>query len=443
MANQVLSNKSTGEGAILDNNTIQELRHGITIYLQKNLSKLNEDDIDWEHLTFKSSALEKLRNSKFMEEYSLKFATLKGNTRYKSSKHFHAETFQNHIKNVNQGFEEIKQSLKEGDRVRIEQELQELNQFATRLPNGTMIEAATGSEGDLSRSRLFKVAQDIFKLGAITMLEGGLLEAVVAATGSVFHKTASNTTEALINDMIKGLDKSSLIYKTDNFGKKVNLDQVFANRKNMGKSDDGSIYYNILETQGKVDVAFTLDDTPYHFSAKNYNLSSNSQFSNIHLVTKTSLLTSLQTEALFLNHYLNQTVESKNQSKQDCGPNSIIRKQANQTMRKMLFLKALVGGNLYKNTSLNAKANVFVVNDKSQACGVRFISMTDVLDKVYRLNTDTAFSIEPDFTAKQSWSNNWAKSKEARINSVLQQVANYKYSVQIPKTVVKQLAYGK
>ena len=443
IANQILSNKSTGQDSILDDATVQGLRRGITTYLQKNMSKLNEGDIDWEHLTFKPSALEKLRNSKFMEEYSLKFATLKGNTRYKNSKRFHAKTFQNHIKNINQGFEEVKNSLKAGDRAQIEKELRDLSQFATRLPDNTMIDASKGSEGALSRSRLFKVAQDIFKLNAIATLEGTLLEATIAAAGSVFHKTMNNTVEDLINEMVKGLDKSSLIYKADNFGKKINLDQVFANQKNLVKSSDGSIYYNVLETQGKVDVAFSLDDTPYYFSAKNYDLRGNTQFSNIHLVSKTSLKTSLQTEALFLNHYLNQTVESKDQSKQDCGPNGIIRKQANKTMRKMLFLKALVGGNLYKNSNLNSKANVFAVNDKSQPCGIRFISMSDILDKIYKLNTDTAFSIEPEFTDKQSWANNWAKTKEARINNVLQQVANYKYSVQVQKTAIKQAIYRK
>ena len=98
-------------------------------------------------------------------------------------------------------------------------------------------------------------------------------------------------------------------------------------------------------------------------------------------------------------------------------------------MKEMIAIKALSGGGLKSDTRISGKmANVFAVNDKSQACGFRIVSMATIYNHVAHHLDE--INITPDITRKV-WENRYANTGAERITNLLGQIRKYKINASI------------
>lgn len=161
-------------------------------------------------------------------------------------------------------------------------------------------------------------------------------------------------------------------------------------------------------------------------NAKSYNLNSRNKYANsISVVSNTNLLYLFQKKGEFLNHYLNQTVDSAPR-------NSII--YANQIMRQMILLQAIVGNTMrFSNGKklINISSGIFALNDKTKGSGaVRLYSVNQMFEKIIQGNY---YDID-NLPLNQTWDN--AKSdigKWHRIDNILSAVRKQNITASIKK----------
>lgn len=283
------------------------------------------------------------------------------------------------------------------------------------------------------------LAKEVFVKASLAVVEGELAEAYVSVVGEQLDNALQSGTHAISSEITGGL-RGKNVFINSQFMRGVNVNTVMAN-SSYKRSHDGITWETTNTPQGKTDVKIILDNSWINASIKNYNLQSmNPKIRSVSLVTGTNMLYLLARKTEFLNHYLNQSVNT--------APSSIIQ-SANQTMKTMIIYLALTGGGLRREkgqlTAMNY-ANVFIINDKSKIGGIRVITMGDIFSKILD-SPMIQNSIEVSLDAGQSWNNQFVGGygildpnlAKARIASVLAQVHQHTISASIPFGVMSSL----
>lgn len=186
--------------------------------------------------------------------------------------------------------------------------------------------------------------------------------------------------------------------------------------------------YQIRSTQDKVDLLLKLDSIEYKGSIKNI---SNNKPIGIH--SGRSILSLIQEYTDFTNHYLNITSNHPYM-----GPNNDIIKM-NQMLKITVGLKALAGG-IYKGTSQNQIADLFIVN---QPDGKYYVySMADLLN---RIQTSPGYIQIANFSENKIWDQKFQGSNPSiegafsRINKLLTLLHTFDLKITIKQDILKGL----
>lgn len=385
---QYIMGKRTGQGEIVDAKVIQEIQAGMLKSLQVKVNDLSAEDINWETLSLKPSGVDKVKNSKINIEEALKsidperrlkLQTLLRNLKKDRHNIASFKTRIEHVKAVVQsiGLGQTKESdlLKEISKI----EAALGNKISGRFYDQSLVDD------------LISIAKQVITFASISKFEGDMAEHFAAHVG----KAIASVGQKAINEVVGSLKEQNVI-KTTDFMKGLDPSSILG--KSYRKSEDGLYFETINQPDGKVDVNLTIDDTIIGASIKNYNLSSkNPKLQSISLVSGTSLLYLFANKAKFLNHYLNQTV--------DTAPSSIIQ-SANEQMKLMILLSAFVGGGARKgqNGIYNNRADLFIINDKSKKYGIRVFSISELFETIIQA-PNLMGGVEVNLKNSQRWNN--------------------------------------
>lgn len=286
---------------------------------------------------------------------------------------------------------------------------------------------------------LRQVAKEAFGYAALQFVEGLLAESFVAAVGEQLGATLGKGYKQVISELV-GSSQGQNVFIENKFMSGLNMDKIMTNSR-FQRSQDGITWETTNSPQGKTDVKLTLDNTILRASVKNYDFTNrNPHIKGVTLVNGTNLLFLMSNKSDFLNHYLNQTV--------DTAPANIIT-AANEIMRTMIILMSLTGGGTRREnnqlTILN-KANVFIINDKSRPGYIKVISMEDIFHKILQIPGFQS-QVQVSLKTNQSWNNSFIGdlnimdpwSANARITNILAQVRAYKIKSSIPFGLMSQL----
>lgn len=204
------------------------------------------------------------------------------------------------------------------------------------------------------------------------------------------------------------------------FEKSVDVSKVFGKNYKTQQDSMGNWDITTSASQDKVDVGFSLGGRDYLVSAKNYALHGGT--AQVHIVSGAPLLTLLlaQTNAQFINHYLNIVAvrdTHQNQNFQDAEKAKQVAKEAIQ----VLILEASLQG--YRDT----KANVFIINDSNTGT-IRMITIADLFNTVIS-NLDAYLNVENPGTQIRNVFDK--DNPNDRITSLLRDVYNYKIKASI------------
>ena len=199
--------------------------------------------------------------------------------------------------------------------------------------------------------------------------------------------------------------------------------------------------------QGKTDVQYTfLDGTIANISAKNYNMSKNSN-RDLGIVSKSPFLAMIQNENSnptdYVNYYLNvagkkyPNVNNKNFSSIT---DKHLLERAYFSMKLLLFAKGLFEYNVYRlddNNDVISGQNVdyFVVNDSSGENKVKVLSTKAIFNFLIsqQKNFDNFIDFEPKID-NLSWSNIPIQSSvQDRLNKILTAMYQDKITIHIRK----------
>lgn len=288
--------------------------------------------------------------------------------------------------------------------------------------------------------RISELAREVYKGLLANELSGEFGEAIVAAVGIGVLNETSKVTADMIKQVSTGSNRGKYSFSSQDFIKGVNLDEVF---KGYHKKKNGGVttWETSSIVKGKSDISFTINDESFNFSVKNYNLDTeniiNSHSLYMGLVSGTNLFNLFKNNPRALNHYLNQTVNSKDQNGNNVGPDFNTVKEANNIMQKLILYKSLS----YSAAENSKDANLFVVLDKSTK-RVKIFDINNLFQNLISSldsNQERKFDITGIDSATQ-WDNSYNNISEAnRLTKLLAAVHQNKLSASIKKTAIKEL----
>lgn len=425
---------------ILSTADLNDMQNAIYQYMAQKVNGLQPSDIDWETFTIRPEALKKVDINKIniTDSRILSATTLMKSGVGKGSK-FYARSFHNHIIM-------LKELLKQASNLsNYNQLLSKLNQIeqATKNWKGQMSISALQTSGKKTYvEELQDIAKILLKVSMLEQLEGDLSEAVSRAMQisiSEVGTDAVNKILKILEEDVIGNDASHNIYVQKNFTPSIKLDKVFENTK--GLSKQGKDWKVNIATKGKIDIQFNIDDTAFNGSVKSYNLGLAGLINNrtqreyeMSLVSKTPLLYLIQNDGYFVNHYLNQTVDTIESRYRN------VIQQANKAMRELILLRSLAGGNLQVNKN-SAMANILIINDKSGKGKMKAISIATLLERlIERHQLDSGLYIQ-GFDLNRTWANEWASSPQVRITKLLNQLYKTKITTALKLSTIKNIVF--
>ena len=410
--------------------------------LSNKVKNLSVGDIDWSTLTLTAQGREKAKSGKIDlnkmknllgDTKMLRLQTLRKQLQM-GSQGFNIKSFLTRIANVQAAI----QSLELGQ--------QSLDKLMTKIRHIKMRlgDTTSGRFQDASlHEDLLKIVKEAIALYSITKLEGDLAEHAVSAIGAAFTSQVGSNTKQLIEQGVVGSNKEKNVFITNQFMKGIDIKTVMQN-SSYRLSEDGITWEITGGTDGKVDASIKINDSIITSSVKNYDFSSaNPKVKSVSLVSGTNMLFLLSNKARFLNHYLNQSV--------DTAPDAVAQ-AANEQMKVMILLLAFTGGGTRKNKSgalYENRADVFVINDKSQKYGIRVVSIYDLFEKIV-LTPSLYSGVEVNFNSSHRWKNKFygesaggyeildPRMADKRISNILAQVHSYKIKASIGLGTMKQ-----
>lgn len=438
----------------------EKYAHSIVEHLVDKFGvEFTSSDIDWTTLTLSASGIKKLETKKWNPaDFNLSISTLKHSRAGKTSTNNKAniESIKKQIIEIKKACEKLTVSKKGKYSIQVLSErlnkidaavsalkgrVNILAQNDLNLSAQEFLEKTTMSSGRQITfiDEIRKIAQVIFAGSIQSMVEGELLEAFIANWDLLFKEAFSLGMQEIGQAFgeVLGSTKGTIRYDTSNFMKNVDLQKILGKNYHQ-KSDNGVIVYDFHKgVKGKADARISLaDGNELIFNAKNYNLNApNPYIQNISLVKETSLLYLFQNRARFLNHYLNQTVET--------APNNI-RIAANHVMRQMLVLVAMSGGGIRSDSTSELRSNVMVINNKtSKQNPLRVVPVDWLYSQFIKYYNKMEISLPKD----QSWPNQKIDEDRGanfdsaiqRINNLLMAVKAHNISVQVPQATVKKI----
>lgn len=416
-------------------------------------------DIDWKNLTLSPTGVKKIEAKKWNpKDFDLSISTLKHSTAGKTSERglTNIKSIQNQITDIAKACGQLTVAKK--GKYQISALTKRLEVLDTKLKNlKGRVNIYAQTELNLSAQEFLnktetragkevtfidevrKIAQVIFSGSIQSMVEGELLEACIANWNILFKETFIEGMEEIGEALgeVLGSTEGTVRYDSKNFIKDLDLDKMLGSNYKK-TANNGVIAYDFNKSvKGKADARLTLKNgSSLIFNAKNYNLDSeNSTITDISLVRETNLLYLFQNRARFLNHYLNQTVET--------APKNTV-KAANHVMRQMLTLVGMSGGGIRSDSTSKLRSNVMVINNKaSKVNPIRVVPVDWLYTQLIKYYNKLNISLNVD----QTWPNTYIGDKQnnnfvegiQRISSLLMAVKAHHISVQIPKSTIKQI----
>lgn len=427
----------------------------LTMWFFNDLWKdLTAEDFDWETFTLKQSAKDKLRkrqisepdlkkilnthgSSRVLKAATLLKSSLGSNSKTKGVTPLHAFNTQvNNLKAAFQAFQE--EGLLQATEIHtLTQYIENLERAEKNFVTKSVdVSAATellkpGENSNYSVLELIRAtAKLLFASAAFSLIEGDFFESILAASSQQLSQVGAEGFEDIIDSFVSGSDSAQSGISSENFSKNIDFSKVFNISK---QGQEGPLIYSIGSQKGKVDVVLKsqLSQMTSGINAKSYNLNSRNKYANsISVVSNTNLLYLFQKKGEFLNHYLNQTVDSAPSS-------SII--YANQIMRQMILLQAIVGNTMrFSNGKklVNISSGIFALNDKTKGSGaVRLYSVNQMFEKIIQGNY---YDID-NLPLNQTWDNTKSDiGKWHRIDNILSAVRKQNISASIKKNFFTQ-----
>lgn len=430
--------------------------------LQSEIKGLSVADINWETMTLSSSGRDKIKGTNIdydkmlsiiqqktagsKKREMLKLSTLKKQLVADKSGH-NIQSFLRRVRNVSA----LVSSIGLG-----QQEEEELQRKIKNIVDKLELPANGKQSGRFQDSSLYedliKIVEEVIISYSIAGFEGLLSEYAVSTVGAIFAQQVGKTTKDLIEKGVVGSIKEKNIFIENSFMKGIDLNTVMGN-SHYTKSNNG-ITWELKGTgvDGKIDSSIVLNETVLKNSVKSYDLQGgNPKIKGVSLVSGTNILFLLSNKARFLNHYLNQSVNT--------APQSIIQ-QANEHMKLMILLLAFTGGGYRQNQQgeiYKNRADVFVINDKSKKHGMKVFSIYELYEKI--ILTPSLYSgIEINLDKNHAWNNEFCYvdetgvSKEIkilssakanqRISNILAQVNNKKIKASIGFKTMNNAMYS-
>ena len=452
---------------------IEEVQKKVLQSKMESLGKvqLSEGDIDWETLSLTSSGRKKLLNAKIdlgalrayfesnlnlsgdqLNSFMLSMKTLTSNSLGRGETRFNMNSVKKHIDHI----KAILKLLNQESATTVKQlskRLAEVETALLSLSGSSDLEGfrkkrfSGGKDGRNISEELNAIARTVLAGATVSMVEGELAEALVAATANAFQSVGQFGINDIEAHLFGGIPSKN-IYKQSSFGSKIDTKELFKNEKIFKRVEDpnNGLYWTLESfggTKGKVDVSVNFstngDSIESGTSVKNYNLNNpKMQSRGLGLVSGTNMITLFQQHGRFLNHYLNQTVDNGNADNPSAG--TIMR--ANTLMKEMIALLAFTGGTQKLNPSISGKmAGVFIINNKAQKGGFKIISMVDLYQAL--LKEQNAFKVS--LSDSQTWDNIWVDrdngGKSQRITNIMAQVMRHKINVSVDMSAMKKVLY--
>lgn len=377
---QDLENTINGFFSRVQNNQVTEddahIMSAVTEQMSQQFNKLG-------HLNFNTGNVE---NSQYLKDTSIsqiqKLSKKKGKT-------YDMQYLQKKINQLELVRENLGKSIRSGDMIngqKLEGELKKLKQQMIQFENELLKDPAakdvllSPNNEDMANfvNNFNKVVKEYAAIPPIALEKGEFFEYLVPYIVGVSQDKAVDTITKEIDSLKVGKQLNEQIhYSPSSFAL-------------MSKTDDDKYKYHSIQfdqdiltienqpVQGKIDVFVQLNGTKMGASLKNYNLSSNTPFNYISLVSGTNLLYVLQDlGSIFVNHYLNlnaqhRAVRNNTREKID----ELKRKESQDALRAIILAKGLTG-NMYKRNS----ADLFILND-NQTGKTRVYSMRELIDKI-------------------------------------------------------------
>lgn len=416
--------KPSADDGQLSKQEADQLRQSIYEYMKSMYESLSFEDIDWEHFTIKPTAVNKLTKNFDYSKLDLKLTigTLRNSKANTYKKALYTQ-FLDTQKAIEQLTSLDQTSL---DKI-IALETRIKNQFNTIGISGRLKD----TDGSFVKD-IVKLRKEVFKVEAISQIEGDLMEAVAGQALGLITSQAQNS----LNNLVTGSIKGKNIFYEKNFAKGLDIDKILG--KGYQKSIEGNTWETKGNPKGKLDIYGQLDDTSIGANIKNYAFNNNNpHMKGISLVKDTNILYLLQSQISFVNHYLNQTVNSTDEDGKKFGPPSNIITHANSIMKEMLLLLAFAGGGYRTDITSGQKASIFIINDKTTG-KVRLVSISSLFSAIVR-NSKLLKQIDITLDKNQTWENRWLKeSAQARITNLLAQVRAKPISVTVSSKTMEQ-----
>lgn len=417
------------------------VRRSLTEVLQTKVKSLDVSDIDWSNLTLKHSGIEKIKAanidfSKMLTELEqlypstptkdiakkmLKISTLKNDITGDNADHY-VGAFIRRANNLRAAINSL-----DLDQTTIEN----LNTKISALTNGAQIKGrTTGKFTDATLyTELVNIANEVLVACSIVGIEGFLAEGAAASLGAVFAKEVGKNAKRLVEENIVGpIKKEKNVFISNSFMSGINIDTVMTD-SHYKKAGDGITWELTSGVEGKIDAVVNLDDSQLKASVKNYNLSGgNPHIKGVTLVSGSSMLFLLSNQIRFLNHYLNQTV--------DTAPSNVVV-NANKEMKLMLLLLSFIGGGMRKGANgqiYQNRADTFIINDKSKPGSIRVVSIYELYEKIIQSNNpEISITLDDTHTWKNTKIGNNPDPALAnqRISNILAQVHKKKITASI------------
>lgn len=452
--NQLQSHAQQGNMTTADSN----LQWVVMKHFNEIFNHLDADDFDWSTFTLTPAAKKKLQefkikpedvkallggNAKFLKVETLLKSSL--GSRGKVAGQTSMNAFRTQVSNLRAAFDVLRQNLNSGvpNAQALEENIRALELAAQGLSKTVNVNSGSGifyKTGKLTQEysliQLIQLtAKAIYAQTAIDLLEGTFFESVLAGASDMLAMVGAEGFQEVKQALVTGLATGGNAIQSDSFSSHVNAKKVVSKHHIARRGGNGVINYTVGAQQGKVDVKITdsSDQLMTGISAKSVSLSQVSpRHASIQVVNNTNIIYMFQKKGEFLNHYLNQTV--------DTVPIASVIEQSNDIMKQMILLQAIAGGGVRINESVrlgtgSARASLFALNDKSQPAGIRIIPVSQLFSKLIDNGTRL---YDVNLKDTHTWKNTWDKTdKWKRITSLLHEVHSYKIKASIEKSAFK------
>lgn len=279
------------------------------------------------------------------------------------------------------------------------------------------------------------IAKSVLLAYTKAQLDGQLGEAMAYSAFQMARVQAEAGTKKIISK-ITGSQKGNVFISDASFSKYVDASQLYTKGFTRTSQPNGVVGWRTISNnvEAKVDVMVYAEDGVTKLmglNVKNYNLTGKGHLKGVNLVKSTNLIYMLQQHTTFANHYANQTAYGDSG---DNPPANVIM-QANQVMKRMIFLLALTGGGMRDDNLSEEKANVFVINDKRKGGGVRVVPIFELYHKIIDFN----LPVEIPLNDNQTWTNDGKNiTKTQRITNLFMEIRKKQLSVSIPFTTIQR-----